>query len=71
MTKINYKPSEKIVDNYCNLLEENKKLKSEIKDIITIHNLLKKSDDFYYASYMKDHVEGIKKRMKREKCLLK
>jgi len=39
----------------------------EIKDLIKLHNVLKNDDDFYYASYMKDWIQGIKWSLRKER----
>ena len=43
----------------------------EIEDLITMHNVLREEDDFYYASHMKDWIQGIKWRMRKERNLKK
>lgn len=43
----------------------------EIKDLITLHDLLKKSDDFYYSSYLKSHIQNIKWKLRQERNLKK
>jgi len=41
--------------------------KQELESLLKMHDLLKKSDDFYYATYMKDLVKTIKWKIRREK----
>lgn len=40
--------------------------KKELEDLIRLHDILKKEDDFYYASYIKDYIKTVKRRLKKQ-----
>ena len=41
--------------------------KKELEKLLKMHDLLKKSDDFYYASYMKDLIKTVKWKLRKAK----